>query len=27
MFNPGQARDSFGILTLGDEIKAEIVRI
>jgi len=27
MFNPGQARDSFGILTLGDEIQAEIVRI
>ena len=27
MFNPGQARDSFGILTLGDEVKAEIISI
>jgi len=27
MFNPGQARNSFGLLTIGAEIKAEIIRI
>ncbi len=27
MFNPGRARDSFGLLTVGEEIKAEILRI
>ena len=27
MFNPGQARDSFGILTPGDEVKAEIISV
>ncbi len=27
MFNPGRARDSFGILTIEKEIKAEIVRV
>jgi predicted phosphodiesterase len=27
MFNPGTARDSFGILTLDDELKAEIIKI
>ena len=27
LFNPGRARKSFGILTIGDEIKAEIVAI
>ena len=27
LFNPGQARDSFGLLTIDDEIKAEIVRV
>ena len=27
LFNPGQARDSFGLLTINDEIKAEIVRV
>ncbi|MDD5510989.1 MAG: metallophosphoesterase family protein [Dehalococcoidales bacterium] len=27
LFNPGCARDSFGILTVGDEITAEIVKI
>ncbi len=26
MFNPGRARDSFGILTIDKEIKAEILR-
>lgn len=26
MFNPGRARDSFGLLTIGDEVKAEVVR-
>jgi putative phosphoesterase len=25
LFNPGRARDSFGILEIGDEIRAEIV--
>ena len=27
LFNPGRARNSFGILTIDDEIKAEIVTI
>lgn len=27
MFNPGRARNSFGLLTIGDDIKAEIVLI
>jgi hypothetical protein len=27
LFNPGCARDSFGLLTVGDEITAEIVKI
>jgi hypothetical protein len=27
MFNPGRARDSFGILTIEKEIEAEIVRV
>ena len=27
MFNPGQARDSFGILTLRNEVKTEIIRV
>lgn len=27
LFNPGQARDSFGLLTINDEIKAEIIRV
>lgn len=27
MFNPGRARNSYGILTIGDDIKAEIVTI
>ena len=27
MFNPGRARDSFGILTIDKEIKAEILRV
>lgn len=27
LFNPGSARESFGLLTIGDEIKAEIRRI
>ncbi len=26
MFNPGPARDSYGLLTIDDEIKAEIIR-
>ena len=26
-FNPGQARNSFGILTIGKEIRGEIIRI
>jgi len=26
-FNPGQARRSFGILTLGDEVKGEIIKL
>lgn len=27
LFNPGVARSSFGLLTIGEEIKAEIIRI
>jgi len=27
LFNPGRARDSFGILEIGDEIKAEITSV
>ena len=27
LFNPGRCRNSFGILTIGDEIKAEIIRV
>lgn len=27
LFNPGRARDSFGLLTIDDEIKAEIIRL
>jgi len=27
LFNPGRARDSFGLLEIGEEIKAEIVTI
>ena len=27
MFNPGRAKDSFGLLTIGDQITAEIVRV
>jgi len=27
MFNPGRARDSFGIVTVEKEIKAEIIRV
>lgn len=27
LFNPGQARDSFGLLTIDDEIRAEIIRV
>ena len=26
LFNPGRARDSFGLLTIDDEIKGEIIR-
>ena len=26
-FNPGQARNSFGILTVGQEVKGEIIRL
>lgn len=26
-FNPGQARESFGILTIDGEVKGEIVRV
>ena len=26
-FNPGQARNSFGILTIGEEIRGEILRV
>ena len=27
LFNPGRARNSFGLLTIGEEIKAEILRV
>ena len=27
LFNPGRARDSFGLLTIDDEIRAEIIRV
>ena len=27
LFNPGRARDSFGLLTIDDEIKAEIITV
>jgi hypothetical protein len=27
MFNPGRARDSYGIVTIEKEIEAEIVRV
>ena len=27
LFNPGRAGDSFGLLTIDDEIKAEIIRV
>ena len=27
LFNPGRARDSFGLLTIDDEIKAEIIKV
>ena len=27
LFNPGQAKNSFGLLTIDDEMKAEIIRI
>ena len=27
MFNPGRARDSYGMITVGKEIKAEIIRV
>jgi predicted phosphodiesterase len=27
MFNPGRARDSYGIVTVEKEIKAEIIRV
>ncbi len=26
-FNPGRARDSFGVLTLGEEVKGEIISL
>ena len=26
-FNPGRARDSFGILTVGEEVKGEIIKL
>jgi len=26
-FNPGRARDSFGILTIGEQVKGEIIRL
>jgi len=26
-FNPGQARNSFGILTIGEEVKGEIIKV
>ena len=27
LFNPGRARDSFGLLTIEDKIKAEIIKV
>jgi hypothetical protein len=27
LFNPGRARDSFGLLTINDDIKAEIIKV
>jgi len=27
LFNPGRARDSFGLLTINDEIKAAIIKV
>ena len=27
LFNPGRARDSFGLLTIDEEIKGEIIRV
>jgi len=27
MFNPGRARDSYGLITINDEIRAELIRI
>lgn len=27
LLNPGRARDSFGLLTINDDIKAEIIRV
>ena len=27
LFNPGRARDSFGLLTINDEIKAKIIEV
>ena len=27
MFNPGRARDSYGLVTIGDEIKTDIIRV
>ena len=27
LFNPGRARDSFGLLTINDEIRAEIIEV
>ena len=27
LFNPGRARDSFGLLTIDDTIKAELIRV
>ena len=27
LFNPGRARNSFGLLTIGEEIKAEILKV
>jgi len=27
LFNPGRARDSFGLLTIDDEVRAEIIKV
>ena len=27
LFNPGRASDSFGLLTIGDEVRAEIIKV